>query len=92
MLPLNETIRELKKVTIRYWDGVYQADDGHVTAGGHTPEGAVWNLLLARRSAPSKSVALDIRDAVTGVPIRTRRYDAGGQEIFDIPTAGQDCY
>jgi len=95
MLSLNDMLRELGSVTIRYSAGMYQADSGNVLARGqsecsNSAEGAVWNALrLKRESDAMEQTSVEKRSAL-GISNLGRV--GGGIDVNSIPTAGQDSY
>jgi len=95
MLSLNEMLKELGSVTVRYSGGVYQADSGNLLARGNpecsnTVEGAVWNALLLKRECDAMERGGFNKWSALGISIPGRF--GSGIDADTIPTAGQDSY
>ncbi|MDR6481602.1 UNVERIFIED_ORG: hypothetical protein ABIC72_002668 [Burkholderia sp. 1988] len=95
MLSLNEMLKELGSVTVRYSGGVYQAESGNLLARGHpecsnSAEGAVWNMLLLKRECEARERGGSNKRSALGISIPGRF--GNGIDADAIPTAGQDSY
>ena len=59
MLPLDDMVKELGNVTIRYSAGTYHADSGRIFSCGEAEysdsiSGAVWNALRLKRECEAR--------------------------------------
>ena len=86
MLSLDDMLKELGSVTIRYSAGAYLADAGRAFLYGETEcsrsvEGAVWNVLLRKREQEAGCV-----------PNSKRAGIVSGIQADHVPTAGQESY
>ncbi|MDR6450274.1 hypothetical protein J2794_006415 [Paraburkholderia terricola] len=89
-MKLDDMLKELGTVTIRYTAGMFRADsDCSLTRCepecSATVEGAVRNALFLKR----QNKASPFMNYATAIPFR---YFSSEAEIGEIPTAGQDSY